>query len=114
MAKYLKIIILFSAILLQSCASGLFIKKEIYPHTMLLDGNGSSLQIESDALSGPYNMDQHIDSITTGIEQSEQKEIMIYIHGGMKPIEESLAETEEQIPLINQEGEYYPIYINWE
>ena len=114
MKNILVFLIVGAAIVLQSCTSSVFLKHEVYPHTIVLDGEGNSEEIEVSNSDQDYSFEQHVDSIMKGIQKSINKEILIYVHGGMKTISESVAETNEQIPIILEQSDYYPIYINWD
>jgi pimeloyl-ACP methyl ester carboxylesterase len=48
------------------------------------------------------------------IKRSGRDSLLIYVHGGMKDLQESIQDSQEQVPAIDSTSNYYPIYINWE
>ncbi len=81
-----------------------------------LEGDGNAYQFvpitENPGLS--YDYDDHVQNIIKNIENSGRDSILIYVHGGMKNLKESVAETREQVLIIEGSSGYYPLYINWE
>jgi len=114
MKNILVFLIAAGSIMMQSCSSSIFLNSEIYPHTVVLDGDGKSKKIACPNAEEDYSFDKHVNAIMKGIQKSKKREILIYVHGGMKTISESVAETNEQIPIILNSSDYYPIYINWD
>ncbi len=120
MQTILKITIFVSCVLIfSSCASSYKISQQTMNHMVALQGDGSAYQFVSQTNNKPnpeikYNYHQHVHNIMKSIDQSGRDSILIIVHGGMKDLRESVAETQEQVPFIEASSGYYPIYINWE
>ena len=117
----MKIILIFllSVMLMFSCSSTYRISSRTMNHMVALQGDGDAYEfvpMKGDRISKDirYNYFRHVHEIISQIDRSGRDSLLIYVHGGMKNLKESVSETQEQIPVIESTSGYYPIYINWE
>ena len=106
-------------VLILSCASSYKITNRTMNHMVALKGDGSTYDFVPITENKPnhniqYDYYQHVHDIMQSIKNSGRDSILIYVHGGMKNLRESIEETQEQVPVIEKTSNYYPVYINWE
>jgi hypothetical protein len=88
-------------------------------HMIALNGDGSPYELVPVSKSKrevniQYDYFNHLSHIMQGIKNSGRDSLIIYVHGGMKDLKESIEDSQEQVPVIDSTSNYYPIYINWE
>ena len=118
-----RLLLLFLIILIfvfsLSCSSSLLVSNQTLNHTIALKGDGHPYELEtiptdSGNTEQRYDLTEHIHKIIQNIKNKGQDSLLIYVHGGMVGIKESLGDTERQVQIIDSTSNFYPIYVNWE
>jgi len=122
------------ALLCVSCASTVKVPHEMVPHLIALDGDGDSYEIEvskpaasstgttddQEEVLEPISFEDHLDKIKNGIKGSGKKNVLIYVHGGLKGMKGSvknavmIKKVMEAVNLESRKDDYYPVFVNWE
>lgn len=125
------IVMMFSCSIFLGCANTIEIPEDKLPHMLAINQGGDSFKVEiaSGARAGARpDIDKQIEDIVDNIEAENKKNgvnnILLFVHGGLKPIEESVEEAQELTEEIRkynhdpkrdaQKPAYYPIFVNWE
>lgn len=125
------IVMTFSCSIFLGCANTITIPAAMLPHMLAIDQNGDSFKVEiaDGARAGQSpDIDKQVADIVDNIKAKNKNKgvtnILLFVHGGLNWIQESVKRAQiqtEQIHEYNddpkkgtQKPAYYPIFVNWD